>query len=69
MPSCTIVTCAANALVRPIHDRMPVMLADDKAWEGWLDPALDGEAASELLAPLIAYSDSRTASRASLTSR
>ncbi len=51
MPSCTIVTCDANALVRPIHARMPVMLADEDAWGAWLDPALDGEAASELLVP------------------
>jgi putative SOS response-associated peptidase YedK len=49
--SCAIVTCAANALSRPIHDRMPVILADPRAWECWLDPAVDGEAARELLAP------------------
>jgi putative SOS response-associated peptidase YedK len=36
--SCTIVTCPANELVAPIHDRMPVILApEDHA--GWLDPA------------------------------
>ena len=35
--SCTIVTCAAERLVRPIHDRMPVIL--DPRHEGaWLDP-------------------------------
>jgi len=50
--SCTIVTCAANELARPIHDRMPVVLADPADWEAWLDPALDGPAAAELLAPL-----------------
>jgi putative SOS response-associated peptidase YedK len=50
--SCTIVTCEANALVRPIHHRMPVMLTEPAAWEAWLDPALDGRAASELLVPL-----------------
>jgi putative SOS response-associated peptidase YedK len=41
VPSCTIVTCEANELARPIHERMPVMLADPAAWEGWLDPAVD----------------------------
>jgi putative SOS response-associated peptidase YedK len=51
-PSCTIVTCAANELARPIHDRMPVVLSEPEAWEAWLDPALDGPAARELLAPL-----------------
>ncbi len=51
VPSCTIITCDANALVRPVHARMPVMLADEGAWQAWLDPALDGEAAGELLDP------------------
>jgi putative SOS response-associated peptidase YedK len=50
--SCAIVTCAANALTRPIHDRMPVILAHPEAWKCWLDPAVDGEAARELLVPL-----------------
>ena len=40
VPSCTIVTCAANELTRPIHDRMPVILAGPEAWEAWLDPAV-----------------------------
>jgi putative SOS response-associated peptidase YedK len=50
--SCTIVTCEANELARPIHDRMPVVLADADGWDAWLDPALDGQAVSELLQPL-----------------
>jgi putative SOS response-associated peptidase YedK len=50
--SCTILTCAANELARPIHDRMPVVLAESAACHAWLDPALDGQAVSELLAPL-----------------
>ena len=49
--SCAIVTCAANTFTRPIHDRMPVILADPEAWECWLDPAVDGEAARDLLVP------------------
>ena len=45
--SCTIVTCPPNALVAPIHDRMPVILAqDDHA--AWLDPE---EGGLELLRP------------------
>jgi putative SOS response-associated peptidase YedK len=51
-PSCTIVTCAANSVARPIHDRMPVVLSEPAVWQAWLDPALDGPAASELLVPL-----------------
>jgi len=33
----TIVTCAANALISEIHDRMPVIL-DDRAAEDWMNP-------------------------------
>jgi putative SOS response-associated peptidase YedK len=52
VPSCTIVTCDANELARPIHDRMPVILEGPEAWEAWLDPALDGAPLSALLVPL-----------------
>lgn len=47
--SCAIVTCAPNAMMRPIHDRMPVILAPD-AEASWL---ADGspEHLRELLAP------------------
>jgi putative SOS response-associated peptidase YedK len=44
--SCTIIVTDANALTRPIHDRMPVLL--DKADVG---PWLKGEAGIELLRP------------------
>lgn len=50
--SCTIVTTAANELVTPVHDRMPVVLAEPASWEAWLDPALDAGAVAPLLAPL-----------------
>jgi putative SOS response-associated peptidase YedK len=50
--SCTILTCAANELARPIHDRMPVVLTDPAGWDAWLDPALDGRDVSELLVSL-----------------
>jgi putative SOS response-associated peptidase YedK len=50
--SCTVVTTQANELVAPVHDRMPVVLADPAAWEAWLDPALDAAAVAPLLAPL-----------------
>ncbi len=36
--SCAIITTAANDLVAPIHDRMPVVLPPG-AWDQWLDPA------------------------------
>jgi putative SOS response-associated peptidase YedK len=41
--SCTIVTCAANALVATVHDRMPVILAAADHG-GWLNPEIDGRA-------------------------
>lgn len=37
--SAGIITTAANALVAPIHDRMPVIL-DDRELDLWLDPAV-----------------------------
>jgi putative SOS response-associated peptidase YedK len=44
--SCTIVTTDPNDLVRPLHDRMPVVLpADD--WERWLDRDFDDVGALE----------------------
>jgi putative SOS response-associated peptidase YedK len=38
--SCTIITTDANEAIRPIHDRMPVVLPPG-AWAEWLDPAND----------------------------
>src|SRR4051794_18925041 len=48
--SCTIVTCEPNELIRPIHDRMPVVLRPDV--EGaWLDPHAETGDLHALLAP------------------
>ena len=46
--SCTIITCPANELVAPVHDRMPVILAPED-FERWLDAGQ--ERADELLKP------------------
>jgi putative SOS response-associated peptidase YedK len=35
--SCTLPTTEANDVVRPVHDRMPVILAPDH-YQRWLDP-------------------------------
>jgi len=35
--SCCIITTEANGLMRPIHDRMPVIL-DAGQWHDWLSP-------------------------------
>jgi putative SOS response-associated peptidase YedK len=57
--SCTIITTAANSLVAPLHDRMPVIL-DPGAESAWLDPATPREALIDLLRPL---SEDRTVLR------
>lgn len=36
--TCVIITTEANAALRDIHDRMPVVLGPD-LWDRWLDPA------------------------------
>ena len=49
--SCTIVTTEGNELMKPIHDRMPVILPEDR-WDLWLDPEVqDKELLQELLVP------------------
>ncbi len=48
--SATIITTAANDLVRPVHERMPVMLSGDDLWT-WLE----GASESDLLALLKPY--------------
>jgi len=53
--SCVIVTTRANTLLRPVHDRMPVVLPES-AWDRWLDPNADPdadelEALAQLLVP------------------
>ncbi len=49
--SYTVITTEANELVKPIHDRMPVLLAEQD-WEAWLDPQnRDTGAVQDLLRP------------------
>ncbi|MDD4787989.1 MAG: SOS response-associated peptidase [Pirellulales bacterium] len=48
--SCTIVTTSANRLIAPIHDRMPVILAEE-SYRAWLDPAADPNELKSLLVP------------------
>jgi putative SOS response-associated peptidase YedK len=47
--SCTLLTTEPNALVAPIHNRMPVILAEDD-YARWLDPSIEEPVA---LAPLL----------------
>jgi putative SOS response-associated peptidase YedK len=49
--TCTIVTTTPNAVMAPIHDRMPVILAPE-AFESWLDPhPREGQELQTLLRP------------------
>ncbi|HVX18074.1 MAG TPA: SOS response-associated peptidase [Acidimicrobiales bacterium] len=49
--STTIITCAPNETMAPIHDRMPVILPAT-AWDRWLDPTFDDlEALGQFLVP------------------
>jgi putative SOS response-associated peptidase YedK len=48
--TCTILTTEANELMRPLHDRMPVIL--DPAADGvWLDPRSSTDALRSLFVP------------------
>lgn len=48
--SCALITCQPNDIVRPIHDRMPVVL-DPAAETAWLDPDAPSGDLLELLRP------------------
>lgn len=48
--TCTIITTAANAMMRELHDRMPVIL-DSAGIDRWLDPAAATAGLESLLAP------------------
>lgn len=48
--TCAIVTTEANATLRPIHHRMPVVL-DEADWEAWLDPTNRADDIAPLLRP------------------
>lgn len=50
--TCTIVTTQANATLRDVHERMPVMLPDQASELAWLDHATPAADLYGLLAPL-----------------
>jgi putative SOS response-associated peptidase YedK len=63
-----IVTTAANDTLRPLHDRMPVVVPPD-AFDLWLDPNADLQMASSLMTPapndfFVAYEVSSAVNRA-----
>jgi len=52
--SCTILVTEANETIRPVHDRMPVIVSPE-AYGQWLDPALtDDDRLTGLLRPYAA---------------
>ncbi len=50
VPAVTILTCPPNELVKPFHDRMPVIL-DPAGWRAWLDPRAGLDEVTAALAP------------------
>jgi putative SOS response-associated peptidase YedK len=50
LETAAIVTTAANDTLKPLHDRMPVVVPPD-AFDLWLDPNADPKAAATLIAP------------------
>jgi len=51
LESCSIIVTDANELMRPIHDRMPVILAPED-WDAWLESdGKDAQAKQSLLEP------------------
>ena len=54
LASATVITCAPNAVVGRLHDRMPVILPGPGAEDAWLGADLTVEDASALCVPLAA---------------
>lgn len=48
--SCALITCEPSGAVRPVHDRMPVVL-DPAVEADWLDPGADPDDLLDLLRP------------------
>jgi putative SOS response-associated peptidase YedK len=48
--TCAVLTTEANAVVRPVHDRMPVILAPED-FAAWLDPRTPAGELQALLRP------------------
>jgi putative SOS response-associated peptidase YedK len=61
--SCTIVTTSANEVMTPIHNRMPLILAEGD-YERWLNREIPGEEVADLLKPSHADLEARPVSTA-----
>lgn len=49
--SCAVLTTEPNAVIRPIHDRMPVIIPD-RAFDAWLDPSRSRDEINLLIRPI-----------------
>jgi putative SOS response-associated peptidase YedK len=49
--TCTILTTRSNALVAPIHDRMPVILGCPEDWNPWVNPRIPSSEMVDRLSP------------------
>lgn len=50
-PTMAILTTDANAVAKPVHGRMPVVLPNDEAADAWTDPGAAESTLRDLLAP------------------
>lgn len=48
VPSFSVITCAPNEEMAPVHDRMPVLFHAEEQWKAWLEEK-DQEVMNELL--------------------
>lgn len=53
LDSCTILTTTPNALMRQIHDRMPVIVRLED-YAAWLDPKTSPQRIQQMLQPYLA---------------
>jgi putative SOS response-associated peptidase YedK len=49
--SYTFITTEPNAVAAPIHNRMPVVFADSRSWDAWLDPTAQPDELVKMLQP------------------
>lgn len=50
LATCTILTTEPNALLAPIHDRMPLIVPED-LYDAWLDPRAHHDVVTAMLVP------------------